>query len=198
MEGAPINVESPAHYQALLNQHKRYFLKQIDLKQIDEEREFLDETGVRPEIMTYGFLSQDYEAIHTADNHHYSVWTFSVEDMGKLGVSNFSYEGDGEYPSDLTLESYPTSLFYRCRSSVIVVIQQVACPTHSPRAKRVPGLCDCSDLGLGVDGGGDGAVDASGETAVDIPFILLSLITRLGCPVKAPLSCRHRQKRHPE
>ncbi len=102
MEGAPINVESPAHYQALLNQHKRYFLKQID-----EEREFLEETGVRPEILTYGFLSENHEAMHTADNHHYSVWTFSVEDMGKLGVSNVSYEGDDEYPRDLTLESYP-------------------------------------------------------------------------------------------
>ena len=102
MEGAPINVESPVHYQALLNQHTRDFLKQID-----EERKFLEETGVNPELLTYGFFSENHEAMHTAYNHHYSLWTFSIEDMRKFGVSNVSYEGDGEYPSDLTLESYP-------------------------------------------------------------------------------------------
>ena len=102
MEGEPINVESPAHYQALLNQHKRY-----SLKQIDKERKFLKEIGVNPELMAYGFLSENHEAMHTADNHHYSLWTFSIEDMRKFGVSNVSYEGDGEYPSDLTLERYP-------------------------------------------------------------------------------------------
>ena len=102
MEDAPINVESAAHYQALLNQSKRY-----SLKQIDEERKVLEEIGVNPELMTYGFLSENHEAMHTPDNHHYSLWTFSIEDMRKFGVSNVSYEGDGEYPSDLTLESYP-------------------------------------------------------------------------------------------
>ena len=102
MEDAPINVESSANYQALLNQRKRYFLKQID-----EERKFLEETGVNPELLTYGFLSENHEAMHTADNHHYSLWTFSIEDMRKFGVSNVSYEGDGEYPSDGTLERYP-------------------------------------------------------------------------------------------
>lgn len=102
MEDAPINVESPAHYQMLLNQHKRY-----SLKQIDEERKFLEKTGVNPEIMTYGFLSEQHDALHTADNRHYQLWTFLIEDMERFGVSNVSYEGDGEYPSDLTLERYP-------------------------------------------------------------------------------------------
>ena len=102
MEDAPINVKSSAHYPALLNQYKRSFLRKVD-----EERKFLEMTGVNPEIMTYGFLSEHHEAMHTADNVHYSLWTFSIEDMGKFGVSNVSYEEDGEYPSDLTLERYP-------------------------------------------------------------------------------------------
>lgn len=57
--------------------------------------------------MTYGFLSEHRSALHTADNRHYQLWTFLIEDMEKFGVSNVSYEGDGEYPSDLTLERYP-------------------------------------------------------------------------------------------
>ena len=101
-EDEPINVESSAHYQALFNQYKRSYLRQVD-----DEHKFFEETGVKPELVTYGFLSENHEAMHTADNLHYSLWTFSIEDMGKFGVSNVSYESDGEYPSDLTLERYP-------------------------------------------------------------------------------------------
>lgn len=102
MENAPIKVESPAHYRALLNQRKRY-----SLKIMDEERRFLEKTGVNPELLSYGFLSEHHDAMHTADNRHYHLWTFLIEDMEMFGVSNVSYEGDHEYPSNLTLERYP-------------------------------------------------------------------------------------------
>ena len=77
------------------------------LRQADVEHKFLEKTGVNPELMTYGFLSEHHDALHTADKRHYSLWTFSIEDMEKLGVNNVSYEGHGEYPSESTLERYP-------------------------------------------------------------------------------------------
>ena len=101
IKDAPFKVESSAHYQALFNQYKRSFLRRVD-----EEREFLEEIGVNPELLTYGFLSEQDEAMHDADNRHFSLWTFSIEDMEKFGVNNVSYEGDGEYPSESTLERY--------------------------------------------------------------------------------------------
>ena len=60
-EDEPINVESSAHYQALFNQYKRSYLRQVD-----EEHKFLEETGVKPELVTYGFSSENHEAMHTA------------------------------------------------------------------------------------------------------------------------------------
>lgn len=102
MENEPIKVESPSHYRALLNQRKRYYLKIMD-----EERGFLEKTGVNPELMSYGLLSEHHDAMHTSDNRHYQLWTFSIEDMERFGVSNVSYEGDHKYPGNLTLERYP-------------------------------------------------------------------------------------------
>ena len=102
MEDAPIQVESSAHYKMLFSQYKRSYLRQAG-----DEREFLEKTGVNPELMTYGFLSEHHDALHTEGDDHYSLWTFSIEDMERFGVSNVSYEGDGEYPSESTLERYP-------------------------------------------------------------------------------------------
>ena len=102
MENAPIDVESSAHYQMLFDQYKRSFLTQAD-----DERKFLEKTGVNPELMTYGFLSEHHDALHTEGKDHYSLWTFSIKDMERFGVSNVSYEGDREYPSNLALERYP-------------------------------------------------------------------------------------------
>ena len=38
-------------------------------------------------------------------------WTFSTEDMAAFGIGNVTYEGDGEYPSDLAQQTYGVVLF---------------------------------------------------------------------------------------
>ena len=101
IKDAPFKLESSTHYEALFGQYKRSFLRQAD-----EEGKFLGKIGVKPELLTYGFLSENHEAMHAEDNRHFSLWTFSIEDMERFGVSNVSYEGDGEYPSNSTLEIY--------------------------------------------------------------------------------------------
>ena len=102
MEDAPVRVESSAHYQMLFSQYKGSYLRQVD-----DERKFFEKIGVNPKLATFGFLSEHHGVLHTTDKRSYSVWTFSIEDMDRFGVNNVSYEGDGEYPGESTLEGYP-------------------------------------------------------------------------------------------
>ena len=80
--------------------------KDMILEEAEEEREFLRKIGVNAELAIYGFLPEHHEAYHRDASHHYSVWTFSIEDMEKFGVANVSYQGDGEYPTKAGLDKY--------------------------------------------------------------------------------------------
>ena len=64
---------------------------------IELERQFLDTTGISEDALIYGYLGVDWGAgYHPA--HLFLGWTFSIEDMAKLGIENVTYNGSGTYP----------------------------------------------------------------------------------------------------
>jgi len=64
---------------------------------IELERRFLDNTGINEDALIYGFIGVDYED-YGLPMHLFEGWTFSIEDMAKLGIENVTYNGDGTYP----------------------------------------------------------------------------------------------------
>ena len=63
---------------------------------IREERAFLERVGVRVDALVYGVMPGRYDVYRSGG---YSLWTFSIEDMGKFGIGDVSYAGVGGYPS---------------------------------------------------------------------------------------------------
>ena len=68
---------------------------------IEQERQFLDWIGLQEDALVYGFLDVDFDA-EFLPLHLFEGWTFSIEDMAKLGIENATYESDHEYPSLLS------------------------------------------------------------------------------------------------
>ena len=64
---------------------------------IQQEHRFLETTGINDDALIYGFIGVDYED-YGLPMHLFEGWTFSVEDMAKLGIENVTYNGDGSYP----------------------------------------------------------------------------------------------------
>ena len=65
---------------------------------IEQERQFLDWIGLQEDALVYGFREVDFNA-EFLPLHLYEGWTFSIEDMAKLGIENVTYNSDNEYPS---------------------------------------------------------------------------------------------------
>lgn len=73
-----------------------------------EEQEFLENIGVDVDVMVYGLLPQPWEIWSSSDSEG---WTFSVEDMAKLGIDNVTYQGEGEYPDQNLAEERGLLIF---------------------------------------------------------------------------------------
>ena len=65
--------------------------------EIRQERSFLETTGINEDALIYGFIGVDYED-DGLPAHFFEGWTFSIEDMAKLGIEHVTYDGDGSYP----------------------------------------------------------------------------------------------------
>ena len=68
---------------------------------IREERAFLERVGVRVDALVYGVMPGRYDVYRSGG---YSLWTFSIEDMGKFGIGDVSYAGVGAYPDAGSLD----------------------------------------------------------------------------------------------
>ncbi len=65
--------------------------------EIRQERRFLETIGIKEDALIYGFIGVDYED-EGLPAYFFEGWTFSIEDMAKLGIENVIYNGDGSYP----------------------------------------------------------------------------------------------------
>ena len=65
--------------------------------EIRQERRFLETTGIKEDALIYGFIGVDYED-EGLPAYFFEGWTFSIEDMTKLGIENVIYNGEGTYP----------------------------------------------------------------------------------------------------
>ena len=68
---------------------------------IEQEQKFLDWLGLQEDALVYGFRDVDFDA-EFLPLHLFEGWTFSIEDMTKLGIENVIYESEYEYPSLLS------------------------------------------------------------------------------------------------
>ena len=62
--------------------------------EIEQERKFLDWIGLQEDALVYGFRDVDFDA-EFLPLHLFEGWTFSIEDMAKLGIENVIYNSDG-------------------------------------------------------------------------------------------------------
>ena len=65
---------------------------------IENERHFLEWTGINDDALLYGFIGIDWDVGYWP-MHLFLGWTFSIKDMAKLGIENVTYNGSGGYPS---------------------------------------------------------------------------------------------------
>ena len=63
------------------------------------ERAFLELIGVSVEALVYGLMPGRYDRTVASP---VDGWTFTLEGMARFGIGNVSYEGPGEYGSDLS------------------------------------------------------------------------------------------------
>ena len=69
--------------------------------EIEQEQQFLDWIGLQEDALVYGFRNVDFD-VEFLPLHLFEGWTFSIEDMAKLGIENVIYDSDYEYPSMLS------------------------------------------------------------------------------------------------
>ena len=91
--GAPI---SERELERLMDASVQYFETEIE-----QERQFLDWIGLQEDALVYGFRDVDFD-VEFLPLHLFEGWTFSIEDMAKLGIENVTYNSDYEYPSLLS------------------------------------------------------------------------------------------------
>lgn len=91
--GAPI---SELELERLIHASVQYFESGIE-----QEHQFLDWIGLQEDALVYGFRDVDFGA-EFLPLHLFEGWTFSIEDMAKLGIENVIYDSDYEYPSMLS------------------------------------------------------------------------------------------------
>lgn len=73
-----------------------YSLKYLETE-IEQERQFLNWIGLKEDALVYGFRDVDFNA-EFLPIHLFDGWTFSIEDMAKLGIENVTYNSEYEYP----------------------------------------------------------------------------------------------------
>ena len=100
--GAPI---SERELERLIDASVQYFETEIE-----QERQFLDWIGLQEDALVYGFRDVDFGA-EFLPLHLFEGWTFSIEDMAKLGIENVTYNSDYEYPSLLLTIEENVTLF---------------------------------------------------------------------------------------
>ena len=69
--------------------------------EIEQEGKVLDWIGLQEDALVYGLRDVDFDA-EFLPLHLFDGWTFSIEDMAKLGIENVTYNSDYEYPSLLS------------------------------------------------------------------------------------------------
>ena len=74
-----------------------------------DEVAFLEEIGIAVDALVWGMMEP--ERCERYKTMQVDGWTFSIENMAKLGIGNVTYEGEGEYPSAEALEKYPVAVF---------------------------------------------------------------------------------------
>ncbi len=78
--------------------------------EIKQERWFLETTGIKDDALVYGFIGVDYED-DGLPMRLFQGWTFSIEDMAKLGIENVTYDGEGTYPDRQAAQSRNLEIF---------------------------------------------------------------------------------------
>ena len=61
------------------------------------EREFIEATGIRDDALVYGFIGFGFD-VDWMPAYFFNGWTFSIEDMAKLGIENVTYSSESTYP----------------------------------------------------------------------------------------------------
>ena len=77
---------------------------------IKQERRFLDATGINEDALVYGYIGVEWGAGYLP-LHLFDGWTFSIEDMAKLGIENVTYNGEGTYPNRREAERRSVEIF---------------------------------------------------------------------------------------
>ena len=77
---------------------------------IELERQFLDATGINEDALVYGYIGVEWGAGYLPA-HLFLGWTFSIEDMAKLGIENVTYNGDDHYPNRRTAQLREIEIF---------------------------------------------------------------------------------------
>lgn len=75
---------------------------------IQQEQAFLDRIGVPADALLWGLMPERIEAYRASGSNY---WTFSIDDMRKLGIEHVVYAGQGSYPSDEALSRQAVMLF---------------------------------------------------------------------------------------
>ncbi len=63
---------------------------------VNDEIEFLELIGVPVDALVYGMMHAQYDEWSTSDAYG---WTFSLDKMAELGITDVLYQGEGTYPS---------------------------------------------------------------------------------------------------
>ena len=98
---------------SLEEQGQKEYIEEISAyirEAIEEERQFLDTTGINDDALVYGYIGVDWED-DGLPMHLFLGWTFSIEDMAKLGIENVSYNGSGTYPDRLAAQQRDVTIF---------------------------------------------------------------------------------------
>ena len=77
---------------------------------IEQEQKFLDWIGLQEDALVYGFRDVDFDT-EFLPLHLFEGWTFSIEDMVKLGIENVTYNSEYEYPSLLSTVERNVTVF---------------------------------------------------------------------------------------
>ena len=72
------------------------------------EQAFLDLIGVPVDALVYGLMPGRYDRTVAAP---VDGWTFTLEGMARLGITNVAYEGPGEYARDLRSPARPVIVY---------------------------------------------------------------------------------------
>ena len=111
----------------------------MEAEEDGKEQRFLDAIGVNLYLLVYGMLPNQFD-YYINEQTEFGGWTFAIEDMGKFGVNNVTYKGDGDYPSEKGLRNFPVAVFEISDDTVppAVIPTPLPIPTPPPGSTRTP------------------------------------------------------------